>query len=273
MPGLLATDLDGTLLPLQSSKYRDDHRDCLRLLCRLASAKELAIVFVTGRHLASILEAMNEQQLPTPECIICDVGSSIYVRENDSYQLVEEYSDHLAMAAGGIDTVALERLLQDLCQQNDRFELRKQEDAKQGRFKLSYYCSGKYLNDATEVLQSILTAQDLSFGIVSSLDPFVGGGLIDLMPLGTNKANAVRWWCNRQAIETGRIVFSGDSGNDLAALTADFRAIVVGNASKSLIEDVRRHHEEAGTMNRVFFASKEATAGVVQGCRHFGLIQ
>ncbi len=64
-------------------------------------------------------------------------------------------------------------------------------------------------------------------------------------------------------------MFAGDSGNDLAALSAGYRSIVVGNASKSVVEEVTAAHRAAGWQDRLFLASRPATSGVLQGFRYF----
>ena len=69
------------------------------------------------------------------------------------------------------------------------------------------------------------------------------------------------------------IVFAGDSGNDYAALTAGFRAILVGNAHQELAERVAEHHRRGGHSDRLYLAREHATAGVLEGCRRFGLVQ
>ena len=75
----LATDLDGTLIPLEGVI---GNRDDLQRLKTLLVEREICIIFVTGRHIESVQAAIDEFDLPVPEFIIADVGSSIYRRSN-----------------------------------------------------------------------------------------------------------------------------------------------------------------------------------------------
>ena len=72
---VLATDLDGTLIPLEENRQNQDD---LQILATQLVQREVTLLFVTGRHLDSVLEAINEFRLPQPEWIICDVGTSLF---------------------------------------------------------------------------------------------------------------------------------------------------------------------------------------------------
>ena len=69
------------------------------------------------------------------------------------------------------------------------------------------------------------------------------------------------------------IVFAGDSGNDLAALTAGYRAILVGNADRSLAHQALQAHQQSNWSDRLYLAREKATSGVLEGCRWFGLVE
>ncbi|MDA1233119.1 MAG: HAD hydrolase family protein, partial [Planctomycetota bacterium] len=94
----LATDLDGTLIPLAESP--EHHRD-LRLLENLLSDCEMSLVFVTGRHIASVRSAIAEYQLPIPRWILCDVGTSAFERRDDGqFYSVQQYAKQLHVIVG-----------------------------------------------------------------------------------------------------------------------------------------------------------------------------
>ena len=113
--------------------------------------------------------------------------------------------------------------------------------------------------------------QHIPYSVVQSVDPFTGSGLIDLLPKGVSKAYALAWWSQHVGLNSTAIVCAGDTGNDLAALTAGYRAIVVGNAERSLAKQVQEVHQRAGWSDRLYLARKPATSGVLEGCRWFGL--
>jgi hydroxymethylpyrimidine pyrophosphatase-like HAD family hydrolase len=124
-----------------------------------------------------------------------------------------------------------------------------------------------------ERIQEKLDQAGAPYSIVHSVDPFTGDGLVDLLPAGVSKAHALAWWVEQQGFDSSVIVYAGDSGNDLAALTAGYRAIVVGNAARSLARQVQAVHRERGWSKRLYLARKNATSGVLEGCLWFGLIE
>lgn len=280
-PPILATDLDGTLIPLtatpdepsRATARGDSSADCpqrqaLTTLGRLADADELEIIFVTGRHHESVMSVMDAVGLPSPRWIICDVGTTLLYRaDHQPYLPLQSYVNHLDAIVGRFDTGQLAQALAGI----DGLVL--QEAEKQGRHKLSFYCDPNRIDTQIARIESKLVEIVAPYRIVSSVDPFNGDGLIDLLPLGTDKSSALTWWAEHSGYEMSRIVFAGDSGNDYAALTAGFRAILVGNADRNLARRVVEHHRQCGTEDRVYLARSPATAGVLEGCIRFGMIE
>lgn len=271
MKPILATDLDGTLIPLDPLPADDPQHQALESLRQCADSGRLELIFVTGRHCASVLEVMRAKGLPTPKWIICDVGTSIFHRENDDsepkpYRRVPEYVNHLDRIVDGLSTEELAKMIR--CTD----DLRLQEREKQGRHKLSFYCDARRLGHHVESILGTLEAQGAPYRIVHSVDPFNADGLIDLLPTGIDKGAGLKWWAEHRRIDAERIVFAGDSGNDYAAFVAGFRTIVVGNADRDLARQVSEHHRQAGTEDHVYLAQGYATAGVLEGCCRFGLV-
>ncbi len=65
-----------------------------------------------------------------------------------------------------------------------------QPPEKQGRFKLSYDCDALGLQELTDRLVVDLQRLDAPYRVIASVDPFTGGGLIDLLPRRCSKAYA-----------------------------------------------------------------------------------
>lgn len=262
-PRILATDLDGTLIPLDD--HSQNERD-LRTLARLLREQQVVLTYVTGRHLEIVLEAVKQHQLPPADWMICDVGTSLYGRTPDGWQPSVPYQEHLQSLTGDWSHGRLQESLTTW----DGLTL--QEEQKQGPYKLSFYADCNQLDDLSRRIQEWLTEQNVPWSLISSVDPFTDDGLIDLLPRGVSKAAAVQWWSDREGYDHAEVIFAGDSGNDLAALTAGYLSIVVANADRDLVKRVLAHHEENGWSNRCHFASAPATSGVLEGCRAFGLI-
>ncbi len=288
MTPILATDLDGTLIPVtpmppaavEKSECRATESDeattsdsalaeraALATFRRLSDAGKIEIIFVTGRHPSSVIGVISDEGLPSPQWIICDVGTTILRRVCDQpYHPIEAYVNHLDSIIGQFTTVHLRsKIFQPA-------DLSPQEDEKQGRHKLSYYCEAAKLVDHVAKIDSQIEQLCAPYRTVGSVDPFNGDGLIDLLPLGTDKSSALEWWANRRVASKDQIVFAGDSGNDFAALTSGFRAILVGNADRELAARVVEHHQHRGTVDRIYIATGRATAGVLEGCIEYGIV-
>jgi len=263
-PSILATDLDGTLIPLPDEPQNEVD---LATLARGLDAVDATLMFVTGRHFASATEAIRERRLPSPHWLICDVGTSIYQRDpHGHFNPVSAYEQHQDLITAAQPLEGLRNRLRSID------GLRLQEPEKQGRFKLSFYADAARLDELAGRVQYQLDAASAPYSLIHSVDPFNGDGLIDVLPAGVSKAHALAWWTEAQHASLDDVVFAGDSGNDLAALTAGYRAIVVGNANPSIAKRAKTAHANAGSVDRLYLATSPATSGVLAGCRHFGLI-
>lgn len=263
-PHVLATDLDGTFIPLEDSPQQ---RSDLQVLGDEIGRRGGTLVFVTGRHRESVADAIDEFALPTPDWIICDVGTTILRRTGQGeFESVADWAAHQDEIIQSLPMPALRELLADVS------GLRMQEPEKQGPFKLSYYADASRLTEIVARVLSELQNADAPYSIIQSVDPFNGDGLIDLLPAAVSKAAALHWWGEYTETSLEHIVFAGDSGNDLAAFCEGFRAIVVGNADRQIARQAYDAHREAGWSDRLYLAQQEATSGVLEGCRWFGLI-
>ncbi len=259
---VLATDLDGTLIPLDGNHQNQVD---LKILASHVAERGMLLVFVTGRHFESVRQAIDEYELPQPDWILCDVGTSVFERQaSGEFDLVEAYQNHLSQR---IASLPIQQLTARLGTVDG---LRMQEPEKQGRFKLSYYADASRLSHLVGEIQQELHRDDAPYSIIHSVDPFTGDGLIDLLPAGVSKAYAMAWWTEYVELNPKSIIFAGDSGNDWAALTAGYQAILVGNADRSLARQVAQLHQERGWKDRLLLASNSATSGILEGLDWFG---
>lgn len=262
-PNVLATDLDGTLIPLPDAPA---NKEDLLQLEKLLRKAEVTLVFATGRHFESVMEAAEEYALPTPDWIVCDVGSAIYQRKGEQYEAFQAYESHLAETSDGIDRQAIENVLESI----EGLEL--QAPDHQQRFKISFQSAAETVDDLVETIQAKLAESGLPYDCMGSLDPFLNCGLLDVMPRGVSKAYALLWLSTHANFRPDEVIYSGDSGNDYAALASGFRAIIVANGSTGLADKVGSVLGERGLDDRLYVSKGKATSGVLEGCRHFGLI-
>ena len=258
---VLATDLDGTLIPLCGN---DQNQSDLQLLGTQLREHDVALVFVTGRHFDSVIDAIDVFSLPTPDWIICNVGTEIFQRQpSGEFLPIKAYERHLDELVAAMPEATLREHVAGI----DGLSLQPPQTL--SRFKLSFFADADRVDELVSQLQGKIEETAAPYSIIHSIDPYTGVGLIDLLPAGVSKAHALDWWGEQAALAPDSIVFAGDSGNDLAALTAGHRAIVVANANHRVIQRAYNQHREAGWRNRLFLSKSPATSGVLEGCRWF----
>lgn len=261
-PTHLVTDLDGTFIPLPE---RPENQTALQEFRDQREQGSFGLVFCTGRHFESAIAAQEEYALPSPDWIICDVGTSIYHIGDAGFTLFKPYQDHLSQKVGAHDRSAVEKLLSGI----EHLDL--QCESHQGTFKISYECTTEQVDALVLTVAERLNDASLSYEVHGSIDPFLDCGLIDVLPTDVSKAYAVTWIATHADFTPDRIIYAGDSGNDLTALSAGFRAILVANASPGLATKIRKRLGDTETDRLLYCAEGTATSGVLEGCRHFVL--
>ncbi len=250
---VLATDLDGTLIPLPNNQQ--NAADLVHLADLLAQ-HSIELVFATGRHPAWMEDAIREFALPVPEFAICDVGTTILRQDDDSgFRPMTAYQNHLADLC---QSCSADRV-RELC--GNVAGIRAQEEQKQGEFKISFYSAEQELAVICRSLEQVLQKNSADWNVIGSVDPFTRDGLIDVLPRGVSKSYAINWWSQHRGVHQQDVAYSGDSSNDLAALTAGYHGIVVSNAA----DDLREHLRSSAGTHSIFFSTHPATSGVLEG--------
>lgn len=99
-----------------------------------------------------------------------------------------------------------------------------------------------------------------------------GVGLLDILPAGTGKEFALHYLKEITGVEEEHVVYAGDSGNDLAAMLAGYKAILVANAGDEVREELEEKGRESGGLSQIHFSSNPYAKGVLEGCRHFDIL-
>ena len=257
----LASDLDGTLIPLDEDTQQRHH---LQMLKGVLAEQEIELLFVTGRHADSAIAAIDEHILPQPQWIICNVGTTILKRSGDDrFNVLNDYLDELKSITANIRTGDLKNML------NTISALCLQEDYKQATYKLSYYVNSAKLHDSAEQVRFALNKQSAPWDLITSVDPFNGDGLIDVVPRGVSKSFALKWWTRQSGVQPEELVFAGDSGNDIAALTAGWNAILVSNAPPEVVDETQKIVNTSGHTENFFHSEHPASSGVFDGLQYF----
>jgi hypothetical protein len=265
---LICTDLDRTLLPNGSQPESPEARPRFRTL---AQRPEVHIAYVTGRHRELVQAAIDEYEIPVPDYLIGDVGTSIYHVDGEQWSPREDWSRHIGESWGGRGPDALAKLVQDVP------GLLIQEPAKQGPHKLSYYTPEDW--ERTALLPEIerrFEAEGIAANLIWSLDEHTGTGLLDVLPASASKHSAIEFLMHHEGFAHADTVCSGDSGNDLAMLTGPLQAVLVANATADVRADAAALVEAAGTADLLYQARGDFhgmngyyAAGILEGVAHY----
>jgi len=265
---LLCSDMDRTILPNGDQEESSGVRSVLRLL---VERPEIHIAYVSGRDKNLIQEAITEYDLPFPEYAVGDVGTTIYELTGNNWTPWEDWFREIAKDWNGLESEDLTGILKGFD------DLKLQEPEKQNRFKLSYYANknanGQQLVDE---IQAYLSKQRLSSRIIWSVDEQRNSGLVDILPHRASKLHAIQYLMDQKKYRKSKVVFCGDSGNDLNVLTSDIRAVLVKNASEEVRREAMKSVVKNGIPETLYVAqgnfmgmNGNYSAGVLEGLAHF----
>ncbi|MBD2176698.1 HAD-IIB family hydrolase [Pseudanabaena sp. FACHB-1998] len=268
---LICTDLDRTLLPNGTQPESPEAR---ALFTRLVSRLEVCLVYVSGRNLALVQEAIQEYNLPAPHWIVGDVGSTMYQFDGDRWKSWQSWTQQIAVDWRGLNAVDLEPLLTDLVEIS---HLVLQEPAQQSRFKLSYYLPLDSEKDALQqYISDRLKEQNIAASLIYSVDEAMEIGLLDILPANATKLHAVEFLMEQLDFDHTNTVFAGDSGNDLPLLISPVPSIVVANAHVDLIAQSQQQAKEQGNIHSLYLAhggflgmNGNYSAGILEGIVHY----
>ncbi|MCK9607315.1 MAG: HAD-IIB family hydrolase [Methylomonas sp.] len=265
---LICTDLDRTLLPNGSALESPRARPLFK---RLVARPEILLAYVSGRHKALVKEAIVEYDLPSPDFVIGDVGTTLYDINRNDWLASEAWAAEIAPDWAGYDHQRLQTLLAGFA------GLTPQEAAKQNRFKLSYYLP---MDMNTEQLlldmQTLLRANGIRAELIYSIDEAERVGLLDVLPASATKFHAVEFLMKQLGIDVAHSVFAGDSGNDLPVMASAVQAVLVANASPEVRQEAQTLAKQQGNEATLYQAKGQFlgmngnyAAGILEGVAHY----
>lgn len=265
---ILATDLDRTLLP--NGRWPGDEQ-AIDLFNDLTRRQGVVVVYVTGRNLTLTEDAIVEFGLRYPDVLCGDVGTTIRRYEHGAWRSDEGWSAHVRRISPRWDAAAIKEAVSGIQ------GIREQESEHLNQFKQSYYVDHE---NNEPVLAKVDERVKGRFDevIVYSFDSQDGKGLLDFLPASATKQTALEYVARLYGAAKDDVVFCGDSGNDIFALTAGFCGVLVRNADDQLVENVRRAKAENPEL-RVYFAKGNFkglngfyASGVIEGAYHYGIL-
>jgi HAD superfamily hydrolase (TIGR01484 family) len=267
-PILLCTDLDRTLLPNGEPPESPGARE---RFSRFTGRPEVTLAYVSGRHKQLVLDAIAEFDIPLPDYVIGDVGTTIYSIAHDEWQPWDKWHQEIAPDWAGYDHPALVAIFADL------EELRLQEESKQNTFKLSYYTQENVERSTLlATMQQRLDERGINAGLIWSIDDIKHVGLLDLLPGSATKVHAIEFLIRECGFQKERVVYAGDSGNDLPVLTSPINSVLVANARNDVRAEAVAQASKKNNERSLYLATgKELgmngnySAGILEGVMHF----
>ncbi len=265
---LLCMDMDRTALPNGQQAESPQARDVLR---RLARRPELIISYVSGRRKELQMEAIREFDLPEPAYSVADVGTSIYEVVEGDWTLLKAWHAEISRSWRGRTSRDLGALLDDV------EELRLQEPEAQGKFKLSYFAKADLDHEAlVQRIERRLESDGCRASVIWSVDETTNTGLLDILPERADKRHAVEFLMQHTGVKPERMVYAGDSGNDLPVLTSGLQAVLVANATEEVRQRAREGARRHGSPDKLYLARGDFSgmngnyaAGILEGLAHF----
>jgi sucrose-6-phosphatase len=267
---LLCSDLDRTLIP---NGAEDESPQARPLFAGLAAHPQLCLAYVSGRDKNLVKKAIVDFDLPEPDFVIGDVGTTLYHVDGNQWHMNQGWQHEIARDWHGHGHDDITALLADM--KGKDFELQAPE--KQNRYKISYYTDPS-IDPRTlrQQVTDILDNHQIAAHIIWSRDDAEQRGLLDILPRRANKLQAIRFLMAEKAFEESNTVFAGDSGNDLDVLVSGLPAVLVKNAADDVRQTALDRLAENGVNNRLYLArggfagmNGNYAAGVLEGLVHF----
>jgi sucrose-6F-phosphate phosphohydrolase len=266
---ILATDLDRTLLP--NGKWPAD-ADAIPLFNRLVSQNDVVLVYVTGRNLALAESAISEFGVRYPDVLCGDVGTTVRRRQDDQWHYDRGWEKTVHRGSPHWNVAAIKSRVRGIR------GLDEQEAEHLNPFKQSYYVDHARREAILAELEARL-AGNYDETLIYSHDSVAMRGLLDILPRSANKKTAIEYVAEEFGCMKERVVFCGDSGNDILPMQAGFAGVLVKNADSQLVREVRAAMHRDPLM-RVYQAvgdfrglNGNYASGVIEGCYHYGVFQ
>lgn len=237
----LATDLDGTFLG-GSADDRKVLYDWIE-----GNRATVGLIFVTGRDPGFILEMCVERDLPWPDFVVGDVGTTIAEVHRADTRIAPIVALEEDIAARWSDRGESVRALLDghpgLTRQQTDF-----------RYRVSYDLHPKLYDPS-----AVAKVDGLGLDSLVSDNRF-----FDVLPKGVSKGPSLKRLIAHLGIPGERVLAAGDTLNDLSMLICGLKAVAVGNSEEALLAEI-------GDLEQVHKARAHGAAGILEAIDAFDL--
>jgi HAD superfamily hydrolase (TIGR01484 family) len=219
-----------------------------------------------------IEKAISHYNLPQPDFVVGDVGTSIYhVGTEQDWQRQIAWEKEIAGDWENKSHADLKELLLGIK------ELRLQGHTKQNKYKLSYYIPLQSDQDSLSALiRERLSRVNVRASLIWSVDEPNGIGLLDILPERATKFHAVESLMKEHKFDLGSTVFCGDSGNDIEVMASAIPAVLVANSQADVKQLARKLADINGYGEQLYVAqgnfmgmNGNYAAGMLEGIAHY----
>lgn len=265
---LLCIDLDRTLIP---NGPQPESSSARKMFTELALRDAVTLVYVTGRDKFLVLQAIKNYQLPQPDFVIADVGSTIYRIENMKWSHLEQWDNEISNDWNSKSNKELQKLLRKFK------DIRLQEYSKQKQHKLSYYVP-LYINHENLIteIKSCFETENIEANLIWSVDDAASIGLLDILPASANKKHAINFIMTKFNFSLDETIFAGDSGNDISVMASPIHSILVANATDNVKNAALEQAYLNGETTSLYIAKGDFlgmngnySAGILEGVVHY----
>ena len=266
---VIATDLDRTLLPNGNQEYDNS----MHIFNEIVKREKPTLIYVTGRNLKEVKEAIIEYHAPLPTFLIAEVGTKIYIQKNGKFNEDKEWLDIVKSVTSNWN---IDKFKEELSIIKG---IRIQEEEHQNPFKLSFYLdkldnAELIVKECTKIIKSI--SKDAS--VIFSIDETNNIGLLDIIPRNATKLRALEYIRKNNGYKKEDIVYCGDSGNDILPLTFGYKSILVRNAINEVKKAVKSICFEKNCTDALYIAkgygklNGNYVSGIIEGLIRLNLV-
>ncbi len=265
---LLCTDMDRTVIPNGIQKEAIGARETFSQFCY---EHTVTLVYVTGRHLALMSQAVKKYKLPIADYAITDVGTRIYHQKDNQWHPICAWEKEINQDWHGIEPTKIHHLVCAIP------GISLQEFEKQNSHKISFYIDLQQLdeNGCFAHVKKQLSPLNINTNLIWSIDETSNTGLLDILPPKANKLHAIEFLQKHLGYEAQEVVFAGDSGNDLEVLISPVQSVLVANATPELKKQALSLVKQKGTEQQFYQAvntknnNGNYSSGILQGVMHY----
>ncbi|MCH2227399.1 MAG: HAD family hydrolase [Candidatus Caenarcaniphilales bacterium] len=230
----LATDLDGTFLG-----GSDLQRKALYNFIE-ENREEISLIFVTGRDIPFVKSLIDSNDVPRPDFIIGDVGTTIV--SGHDFKAIAEVQDWVDSLWEGEDRA------RELMKAHPHL---KEQDIYGGKRVSFFY------DDHLKAVAAAKDVRDAGFDAIFSANLY-----FDILPRGVKKGPTLLKLLEVLNISSDKVLTAGDTLNDLSLFETKLKSVAVSNSEELLVNELKN-------FDNVFHASEEGTAGIQQAIKHF----